>query len=80
MTGIENITGRIQADVQGEIDRIQTDARAEAEKISASYAARADRECADLLSRRPGTGPPAGLRRRHGLPPDDPGGQAGDAG
>ena len=51
MTGIENITGRIQADVQGEIDRIQADARAEAEKISASYAARADRECADLLSR-----------------------------
>ena len=51
MTGIENITGRIQADVQGEIDRIQADARAEAEKRAASYAARADRECADLLSR-----------------------------
>lgn len=51
MTGIENITGRIQADAQAEIDRIQADARREAEKISAGYAARADRECADLLSR-----------------------------
>ena len=51
MTGIENITGRIQADAQAEIDRIQDDARREAEKISAGYAARADRECADLLSR-----------------------------
>lgn len=51
MTGIENITGRIQADAQAEIDRIQADARREAEKISAGYAARADRECANLLSR-----------------------------
>ena len=51
MTGIENITGRIQADAQAEIDRIQADARREAEKISAGYAARADRECAELLSR-----------------------------
>lgn len=51
MTGIENITGRIQADAQAEIDRIQADARREAEKISAGYAARADRECADLLAR-----------------------------
>ena len=51
MTGIENITGRIQADAQAEIDRIQAEARREAEKISAGYAARADRECADLLSR-----------------------------
>lgn len=51
MTGIENITGRIQADAQAEIDRIQADARREAERISAGYAARADRECADLLAR-----------------------------
>ena len=51
MTGIENITGRIQADAQAEIDRIQADARREAEKITASYTARADRECADLLAR-----------------------------
>ena len=51
MTGIENITGRIQADAQAEIDKIQADARREAEKISAGYAARADRECAELLAR-----------------------------
>ena len=51
MTGIENITGRIQADAQAEIDRIQADARREAERISAGYADRADRECADLLAR-----------------------------
>lgn len=51
MQGIENITGRIQADAQAEIDRIQADARREAERIRAGYAARADREAADILSR-----------------------------
>lgn len=51
MQGIENITGRIQADAQAEIDRILADAQAEAEKIRAGYAARADREAADILSR-----------------------------
>lgn len=51
MTGIENITGRIQADAQAEIGRIQADARAEAEKIAAGWAARADRECAGLIAR-----------------------------
>ena len=51
MQGIENITGRIQADAQAEIDRIQADAQAEAEKIRAGYAARADREAADILAR-----------------------------
>ena len=39
MTGIENITGRIQADAQAEIDRIDADARAQADKITAAYAA-----------------------------------------
>lgn len=51
MQGIENITGRIQADAQAEIDRIQADAQAEADKIRAGYAARADREAADILAR-----------------------------
>lgn len=51
MQGIENITGRIQADAQAEIDRILADAQAEAEKIRAGYAARADREAADILAR-----------------------------
>ena len=51
MTGIENITGRIQADAQAEIDRIDADARAQADKITAAYAARAERECADILER-----------------------------
>ena len=51
MTGIENITGRIQADAQAEIDRIDADARAQADKITAAYAARTERECADILER-----------------------------
>ena len=51
MTGIENITGRFQADAQAEIDRIDADARAQADKITAAYAARAERECADILER-----------------------------
>jgi len=51
MQGIENITARIQADTQAEIDRIRADAAAEADQISAGYAARADRECAEILSR-----------------------------
>ena len=45
MTGIENITGRIQADAQAEIDRIDADARAQADKITAAYAARAEHPC-----------------------------------
>ena len=51
MQGIENITGRIQADAQAEIDRIQADAQREADRIRAGYAARADREAADILER-----------------------------
>lgn len=51
MQGIENITGRIQADAQAEIDRIQADARAQADKIRAGYTARAQREAADILAK-----------------------------
>ena len=51
MNGIENITGRIEADAQVEIDRIQADAAREAEKIRAGYAARAQREASDILAR-----------------------------
>lgn len=51
MNGIENITGRIEADAQAEIDRIQADAAREAEKIRAGYAARAQREASDILTR-----------------------------
>lgn len=51
MQGIENITGRIQADAQAEIDRIQADAQAQADKIRAGYTARAQREAADILAR-----------------------------
>lgn len=51
MQGIENITGRIQADAQAEIDLILADADAQAGRISAGYASRADRECADILAR-----------------------------
>lgn len=51
MQGIENITGRIQADAQSEIDRILADAQAEAEKIRAGYTSRGDREVADILAR-----------------------------
>ena len=84
MTGIENITGRIQADAQAEIDRIQADARREAEKIAAGYAARADREVRRSAlrgeKRAPRAGQPPGLRRRDGVPEDDSGRQAGGAG
>ena len=51
MQGIENITGRIQADAQAEIDRIQADAQAQADKIRAGYTARAQREAADILAK-----------------------------
>lgn len=51
MQGIENITGRIQADAQAEIDRIQADAQAQADKIRAGYTARAQRESADILAK-----------------------------
>jgi V/A-type H+-transporting ATPase subunit E len=51
MTGIENITGKIQADAQAEIDRIQADAAAEAEKITAGYEAQAEKDVADILAK-----------------------------
>lgn len=51
MQGIENITRRIQADTQAEVDRILADAQQDADKIRAKYAAKADRETEDLLAR-----------------------------
>lgn len=51
MQGIDNITRRIQADTQAEVDRILADAQQDADKIRAKYAAKADREAEDLLAR-----------------------------
>lgn len=51
MQGIENITRRIQADTQAEVDRILADAQQDADKVRAKYAAKADREAEDLLAR-----------------------------
>jgi V/A-type H+-transporting ATPase subunit E len=51
MQGIENITGRIQADAQAEIDQILADAQLEADKLTAGYTARAERESAELLAK-----------------------------
>ncbi len=51
MQGIDNITRRIEADTQAEVDRILADAQQEADKIRANYAAKADREAADQLAR-----------------------------
>lgn len=62
MQGIENITGRIQADAQAEIDRIQADAAREAQRITDGYAARAERECAGILARGEANAAAAGSR------------------
>jgi V/A-type H+-transporting ATPase subunit E len=51
MQGIENITSRIQADAQGEIDQILADAKAQAAEISARYDAQAKKESGEILSR-----------------------------
>ncbi len=51
MQGIDNITRRIQADTQAEVDRILADAQQDADKIRAKYAAKADREAVDQLAR-----------------------------
>ena len=44
MQGIENITSRIQADAQAEIDKILADARTQAADIAARYEAQAQKE------------------------------------
>ena len=51
MTGIENITGKLLQDAQGEIDRILSQAEEQARSIKADYEARAKKETADILSR-----------------------------
>ena len=51
MNGIEKITGRINADMQREIDEINANAAAEAAEITAQYAERAKRESEDILAR-----------------------------
>jgi V/A-type H+-transporting ATPase subunit E len=51
MQGIENITSRIQADAQGEIDQVLADAKAQAAEISARYDAQASKESAEILAR-----------------------------
>ena len=51
MDGIEKITGRINEDVQREIDALTADARREADEITARYQAQADRESAEIVER-----------------------------
>lgn len=51
MKGIENITGKIAADAQAEIDRINADAAAQAAEITAGYEAKAKKEAADILEK-----------------------------
>ena len=51
MDGIEKITGRINADVQREIDELNAGARKEADEIAAQYKAQAGRESAEILER-----------------------------
>lgn len=51
MQGIENITSRIQADAQAEIDKILADARSQAADIAARYEAQAQKEAEDIVAR-----------------------------
>lgn len=51
MKGIENITGKIAADAQAEIDRINADAAAQVAAITAGYEAKAQKEAADILAK-----------------------------
>ena len=51
MDGIEKITGRINADVQREIDELNAGARKEADEIAAQYKTQAERESAEILER-----------------------------
>lgn len=50
MNGIDNITGRIDADAQAEIDAILAQAKAQAADITGRYQQQADRETADIAS------------------------------
>lgn len=51
MTGIEKITGRINADAQAEIDAVLGEAQAKADQIKASYDAQARQEYETLSTR-----------------------------
>lgn len=51
MNGIEKITGRIEADVQREIEAIAAEADAHAGEIAARYEEQARRESGDILAR-----------------------------
>ena len=51
MQGIENITNRIKADAQAEIDSINAQAQAQIAEINASYAQKAAKEEADILAK-----------------------------
>ena len=51
MDGIEKITGRINEDVQREIDALTADANREADEIAARYQAQARQESADIVER-----------------------------
>lgn len=51
MNGIEKITGRINEDVQKEIDEINANAQQEAEEIRVKYMRLADKEGDELLAR-----------------------------
>lgn len=49
MTGIENITGRIQADAQAQIDQVKAQAAAQVAQIQADYAKRTQQETDEIL-------------------------------
>ncbi len=51
MTGIENITGRIQADADAEIAQIRQDAASQVEQIEADYEKLARREADEILAK-----------------------------
>ena len=51
MDGIEKITGRINADIQREIDALTAGAQKEAGEIAAQYRAQAERESAEIVER-----------------------------
>jgi V/A-type H+-transporting ATPase subunit E len=51
MNGIENITRRIDAETQAEIDRLLSEAKAAAQQTEARYQAQADKEAAERKAR-----------------------------
>lgn len=51
MTGIEKITGRIQADSEAEVQVILAEAQSQADAVTARYQAQADQVCQELVNR-----------------------------